>query len=82
MAERARCPICRAPAAPRTPRADATKNANKNAAKDGAKDAAFPFCSHRCQLVDLSHWLDGDYRMPADPAEAMFGDDRSADGAE
>jgi endogenous inhibitor of DNA gyrase (YacG/DUF329 family) len=29
-----------------------------------------PFCSERCQLLDLSHWLDGDYRVegPADGA--------------
>ena len=27
-----------------------------------------PFCSERCQLLDLSHWLDGAYRVegPAD----------------
>jgi endogenous inhibitor of DNA gyrase (YacG/DUF329 family) len=22
-----------------------------------------PFCSQRCQLVDLGRWLDGDYRI-------------------
>ena len=22
-----------------------------------------PFCSKRCQLLDLSHWVDGDYRI-------------------
>ena len=22
-----------------------------------------PFCSERCQLLDLAHWLDGDYRV-------------------
>jgi endogenous inhibitor of DNA gyrase (YacG/DUF329 family) len=25
---------------------------------------AYPFCSRRCQLVDLSRWLDEDYRIP------------------
>jgi endogenous inhibitor of DNA gyrase (YacG/DUF329 family) len=27
-----------------------------------------PFCSERCQVLDLSHWLDGAYRVegPAD----------------
>jgi endogenous inhibitor of DNA gyrase (YacG/DUF329 family) len=27
-------------------------------------EAAYrPFCSERCQLLDLSHWVDGDYRI-------------------
>lgn len=29
----------------------------------------FPFCSPRCKAVDLSHWLDGGYRIPDDPWE-------------
>ena len=24
----------------------------------------FPFCSERCQQVDLGHWFNGDYRIP------------------
>jgi len=35
-------------------------------------DAAlfFPFCSERCKLLDLGHWLDGDYSIgrPIDPS--------------
>jgi endogenous inhibitor of DNA gyrase (YacG/DUF329 family) len=27
---------------------------------------AFPFCSARCQTIDLGHWLSGDYRIPED----------------
>jgi endogenous inhibitor of DNA gyrase (YacG/DUF329 family) len=27
----------------------------------------FPFCSHRCQLVDLGRWLDEEYRVPEEP---------------
>ncbi|MDX9723240.1 MAG: DNA gyrase inhibitor YacG [Myxococcota bacterium] len=23
-----------------------------------------PFCSSRCRALDLSRWLDGDYRLP------------------
>lgn len=23
----------------------------------------FPFCSQRCKLIDLGHWLDSDYRI-------------------
>ena len=26
----------------------------------------FPFCSARCRAVDLSYWLEGDYRLPDD----------------
>ncbi len=28
-----------------------------------------PFCSHRCQMIDLSKWFDGEYRIsePLDP---------------
>jgi uncharacterized protein len=27
-------------------------------------EAAYrPFCSKRCKLLDLSHWVDGDYRI-------------------
>jgi endogenous inhibitor of DNA gyrase (YacG/DUF329 family) len=26
-----------------------------------------PFCSERCKLQDLAKWVDGDYRIPAEP---------------
>jgi len=29
---------------------------------------AFPFCSDRCRLLDLGKWLDGQYRVPGEPA--------------
>jgi hypothetical protein len=32
---------------------------------------AFPFCSPACKLVDLGRWLDGAYRIPGPPGEAM-----------
>jgi uncharacterized protein len=32
------------------------------AVKDGNK--VFPFCSERCQLVDLGRWLTEEYRVP------------------
>jgi uncharacterized protein len=35
----------------------------------------FPFCSVRCQLIDLGRWLDEDYRI-AD------GDDQSGGGVD
>lgn len=27
------------------------------------EDKHFPFCSHRCQLVDLGKWLDGEHSI-------------------
>lgn len=33
-------------------------------------DQAFaPFCSERCRLLDLSRWLDGDYRIGVNDPE-------------
>ena len=29
-----------------------------------------PFCSERCKLVDLGHWLAEDYRLPVPEGEA------------
>jgi endogenous inhibitor of DNA gyrase (YacG/DUF329 family) len=37
------------------------------AVKDGNK--LFPFCSERCQLVDLGRWLTEEYRIPEEPAD-------------
>ena len=31
------------------------------------KDNEFrPFCSERCQLVDLGRWVEGEYRVPGE----------------
>lgn len=38
-----------------------------------ASDGSFPFCSRRCQLVDLGHWLDGAYRVADRPVEGYRG---------
>src|SRR5256885_13728670 len=27
----------------------------------------YPFCSERCQLIDLGAWASGEYRIPAEP---------------
>ena len=35
--------------------------------KDGNK--LFPFCSERCQLVDLGRWLGEEYRVPGEPVD-------------
>ena len=29
-----------------------------------AKPDPFPFCSFRCQMVDLGRWIDEEYRIP------------------
>jgi uncharacterized protein len=43
------CPICKKPVeAPTDPKA-------KN---------PYPFCSERCQLIDLGRWLGGKYQIP------------------
>ena len=40
-----------------------------------------PFCSERCKLLDLAQWVDGSYRVAAEPApspdEASDEDDES-----
>jgi len=28
-----------------------------------------PFCSERCKMIDLSHWLGERYRVPGEPLE-------------
>ncbi len=39
------------------------------------KDNQFrPFCSERCQLVDLGRWVEGEYRVPGDPLPAEYPD--------
>lgn len=32
----------------------------------------FPFCSVRCQLVDLGKWLDEEYRVPEGPEASGY----------
>ncbi|MHC4548930.1 MAG: DNA gyrase inhibitor YacG [Planctomycetota bacterium] len=45
---RARCPTCRRP----------VETARERRPPD------YPFCSQRCRLVDLHHWLTESYRIP------------------
>lgn len=51
------------------------KPARRGAVVDAKRGVdAFPFCSFRCQLVDLGKWLGEEYRIPLDgPAESMPG---------
>ena len=34
-----------------------------------------PFCSERCKLLDLGRWIDGEYRVPGDPAPPVADED-------
>jgi endogenous inhibitor of DNA gyrase (YacG/DUF329 family) len=34
-----------------------------------SSEAVRPFCTPRCQEVDLGRWLSGVYRIPGPPAE-------------
>ena len=34
-----------------------------------SSEATLPFCTPRCQEVDLGRWLTGVYRIPGPPAE-------------
>jgi endogenous inhibitor of DNA gyrase (YacG/DUF329 family) len=33
-----------------------------------SENAYRPFCSHRCQLIDLGAWAAEEHRIPAEPA--------------
>jgi endogenous inhibitor of DNA gyrase (YacG/DUF329 family) len=52
------CPICGRPAL----RGAATSGGGAAGGKPVSDP--FPFCSHRCQLVDLGRWLGEEYRVP------------------
>ena len=55
------CPICGRPVPRRgasAPAAEATTAAGPRGAPD-----PFPFCSPRCQLIDLGRWLGEEYRV-------------------
>jgi len=46
-------------------------------------EAAFrPFCSKRCKLLDLTHWVDGDYRIAGEPMTDDVAIEDAAPGAE
>jgi endogenous inhibitor of DNA gyrase (YacG/DUF329 family) len=35
--------------------------------RESAAPPWIPFCSERCKLQDLARWIDGQYRVPAEP---------------
>ena len=46
-----------------------------------AGNKQFPFCSERCQLVDLGRWLGEEYRVPEE-ADASGGGMQGLPGAD
>jgi uncharacterized protein len=42
-----------------------------------AQDRFRPFCSSRCQTIDLARWIGGNYRVPADEEEPSSEDDET-----
>ena len=46
---------------------------------DRAGNPHRPFCSQRCQELDLLRWLDEDYRIPDAPLFAASPDDGADD---
>ena len=52
------CPICH-------------KTLSLSNRKNAPRPPYFPFCSKRCQLIDLGQWLEGGYRIvsPLGPEE-------------
>jgi uncharacterized protein len=38
-----------------------------------------PFCSERCKLQDLARWIDGRYRVPAEPVQEEADSEQDAD---
>ena len=46
----------------------------KKTVKPRGENPAFPFCSARCQQVDLGKWLNEEFRVPAEDADDDPGD--------
>lgn len=61
------CPGCKKP----------VRRATEPAA-DGTPDP-YPFCSYRCQMIDLGRWLDEEYRIPDGEDQPGGGTDGSTD---
>lgn len=45
---------------------------------EGGLPATYPFCSERCRLVDLGHWLRGDYAIERELSPEEIEQARSA----
>ena len=47
--------------------------------REPAESPWIPFCSERCKLQDLAHWIDGRYRVPAEPVKDESDSEQDAD---
>jgi endogenous inhibitor of DNA gyrase (YacG/DUF329 family) len=47
---------------------------------ESGRTAAMPFCSARCQNIDLYRWLDEQYGLPVEIDEAADQAEQTADG--
>jgi len=36
---------------------------------DPQRTEAMPFCSERCRMIDLGHWLNEEHGLPVEPDE-------------
>lgn len=63
----ATCPTCRKPVV--------RQAAGAEVAGERRPADPFPFCSFRCQMVDLGRWIDEEYRIPD-------GEDQSGGGVD
>jgi endogenous inhibitor of DNA gyrase (YacG/DUF329 family) len=56
------------------------KTAIRGAVVDAKRGVdAFPFCSFRCQTIDLGNWLSEEYRIPDDSPATVPGSGSSSD---
>ena len=42
--------------------------------KPREENPRFPFCSERCRMADLGRWLNEEYRIPVEDADADAGE--------
>ena len=50
--------------------------------KPDAEESVMPFCSRRCQQIDLSRWLGEEYGLPVEGHEDLEYETETTDGEE
>jgi endogenous inhibitor of DNA gyrase (YacG/DUF329 family) len=61
------CPICKRPV---------VREDSRGGGVGGGMRSYFPFCSERCELIDLGRWLGGRYQIPVEEEDES---DRAGD---